>query len=156
MYRLAFLLIILLLGSCNSDKQKASASESAAKEVILGKISLSDGWARPGSEGQSSAAYLSIGNGTASRDTIIGITSKAARKAAIHESYKGENGMIGMRPAPQQVIPSGGDLYLQPGGLHIMLTGLKRTLSVGDSLKLSVEFARAGRHSVTIPVKIQN
>ena len=147
-------LCVLFAVGCTSNHTETKKKQT--EKAILGKITFEKGWARPGSKGQTSAAYLSISNGTASKDSIVSISSNMARKAEIHESYKGENGIIGMRPAPEQVIPPGEDLYLQPGGLHIMLMELTRNLTVEDSVKLSIEFKNVGLKSITIPVQTQN
>ncbi|MCW9707092.1 copper chaperone PCu(A)C [Fodinibius salsisoli] len=142
-----FLVTTFLIGCSSGDPEK--------EPVILGKIELSDGWARPAAQGQSSAVYMSISNGTASRDSISNIASPIAANAGIHETYKGENGIIGMRPAPGQVIPSGEDLYFKPNGLHIMLMKLKEDLAVGDSIDVDITFNRVGTHSIRVPVKVQ-
>lgn len=143
-----FTLVISLIG-CSSE-------DSKEKPIIFGKLELSNGWARPGSEGQSSAAYVSISNGTASKDSIVSLSSQAAGRTEIHESYKGENGISGMRPAPGQVVQSGEDLYLQPGGLHIMLMELNADLAVGDSVNITITFDKVGAKTMRIPIKIQN
>lgn len=117
---------------------------------------LADGWARPGSKEQTSGAYLKIDNGTASRDTLVSVSSKAAGEAGLHQTVTLEDGTISMQPAGLQVIPPGTELRLAPGGLHIMLTNLKRNLAPGDSLSVSLKFARVGTKTITLPVKIQN
>lgn len=144
-------LFILLLSSIG-----CSSESSREEPVILGKVAFSNGWARPGAEGQSSAAYVSISNGTASKDSIISLSSNKAEKAEIHESFKGENGIHGMRPAPGQTIQAGENLYLQPGGLHIMLMNLKKDIAEGDSVTITITFDRVGAKTMQIPVKIQN
>ena len=136
--------------SSQSDKKQNKGT------VVLGKMELSDGWARPGSKGQNSAAYMRIANGTASNDTLLNIQSSAAEKAELHESYQDENNITGMRPAGRQVIAESEKLYLQPGDLHIMLMNLQRNLAVGDTLSISLEFARAGTKSVNIPIKLRS
>lgn len=136
--------------SSQSDQKRTRGT------VVLGKMELSDGWARPGSKGQNSAAYLRIANGTASNDTLLKIQSNTAEQAELHESYQDENNMTGMRPAGQQVIAESEELYLQPGGLHIMLMKLQRDLAVGDTLSISLEFARAGTKNLNIPVKLRS
>lgn len=98
---------------------------------------------------------MKIDNGTATQDTLLGVTSNIAGKAEIHESYKNENDVMGMRPAGQQIIPSGSELMLEPGGLHIMLFDLKQDLAVGDSVNISLKFSRVGTRSITVPVQIQ-
>ncbi len=141
----------LLLG-CSSE-----SDSSEKNEVILGKIELSGGWARPAKQGDTSGAYLTIANGTASRDTLIDISSNIAENAELHRSIENdETGTIEMRPAGQQTIASGDKLRLEPGGLHIMLINLSRDLTVGDSLSISLKFTRVGTQTLKVPVQIDN
>jgi copper(I)-binding protein len=42
---------------------------------------------------------------------------------------------------------------LEPGGLHIMLIGLKQKLAPGDSIPLTLVFEHAGEVTVEIPVR---
>jgi len=144
----------LFLG-CGSESNSPNESDSK-KEVVLGKIALDNAWARPGSKKGKSAAYLRISNATASTDTLLSFNSKAAQSIELHESIENADGTTSMRPAEQQIIPAGEKLQLQPGGLHLMLINLKRDLAVGDSLQISLEFARVGTISTTAPVQIQN
>ncbi|MDZ7658307.1 copper chaperone PCu(A)C [Fodinibius sp.] len=150
-----FLSCCFLFLGCGSESNSSDESGST-KEVVLGKITLDNAWARPGSQQGKSAAYLRISNGTASTDTLLSFSSEAAEKIELHESIEHDDGTISMQPAGQQVIPSGEKLRLQPGGLHLMLINLKRDIAVGDSLKLSLKFARVGTITATTPVQIQN
>lgn len=142
-------LVIVGICACTSNE----STEEQHEEVIFGKIELSDGWVRPGSEGGMSAAYLTISNGTTSRDTLMSISCSAAIKAELHESYKGENGIMAMRPASQPVIPAGEKLHMSPGRLHIMLHDLNRDISVGDSVDMNLTFSRVDTQSIRLPVK---
>ena len=150
--RFVFILLSLtLITGCQSKSDQKNK-----KEVIFGKVEFSNGWARPGSQGKTSGAYITISNGTASQDTLLDVSSEIADKVEIHESYKTDDGMSGMRPAGQQVIESGSNLVLEPGGLHIMFIDLQNDLAMGDSVTVSFEFARVGNRSVTVPVQLQN
>ena len=144
----------LFLG-CNSESNSSNDSNSE-KEIVLGKISLDNGWARPGSQHGKSAAYLRISNGTASPDTLLSFSTKAAESIELHESIENDDGTTSMQPAGQQIISDGQKLLLEPGGLHLMLINLNRNVALGDSLQLSLKFARAGTVTTTIPVQIQN
>lgn len=153
------ILIISLFGSillwgCSSESDSSDSANS--DEVIFGKLELSGGWARPGAEGQNSGVYLTIHNGTATADTLLDLSSEVANAAEIHESIEDDDGTTLMRPAEQQVIGNGNKLELTPGSLHIMLMDLKRDLTVGDSLSVSLEFARVGSKTIKVPVQIQN
>ena len=126
----------LFLG-CGSESNSPNESDSK-KEVVLGKIALDNAWARPGSKQGKSAAYLRISNGTASTDTLRSFSSYAAESVELHKSIKHDDGTSSMQPAGKQVIASGKKLRLQPGGLHLMLINLKRNITVGDTLQISL------------------
>jgi copper(I)-binding protein len=149
-----FLSVCFLFLGCDSESNSSNESDST-NEVVLGKIALDNAWARPGSQQGKSAAYLRISNGTASTDTLLSFSSNVAESVELHESITHDDGTTGMQPAGRQVIASGEKLRLQPGGLHLMLISLNRDLAVGDSLQLSLEFARAGSVSTIVPVQIQ-
>lgn len=146
----AFLAIAFVIFGCNSE-----SDQQPQNEVIFGKVEFTGGWARPGSQGQTSGVYLTISNGTASVETLTGVSSEIANNVEIHESYEDESGVVSMRPAGEQTIPAGNDLTFEPGGLHIMLIDLKRDLAVGDTLDVTFEFSRVGSKTVAVPVQIQ-
>jgi hypothetical protein len=50
-------------------------------------------------------------------------------------------------------IKAHGSAIFGPGGLHVMLTGLKQPLKVGDSFPLKLRFAHVGTITVTVPVQ---
>lgn len=148
------LLGLSLSGGCSSESDSSNSGNS--DEVILGKLDISDGWARPGAEGQNSAVYLTIHNGTATADTLIDISSEAADSAEVHESIKNDDGTTSMHPAGQQIIDEAEQLRLESGGLHIMLMDLTQNIEVNDSLTVSLKFARVGTKNISVPVQTQN
>ena len=60
-----------------------------------------------------------------------------------------------MRAAGPQTIPAGGALQMKPGGMHIMLTGLKAPLKAGQRLPLTLRFQRAGLIRINVPIQVQ-
>jgi hypothetical protein len=58
------------------------------------------------------------------------------------------NGVMTMRPVRTLRIPARSAVALAPGGLHLMMTGLKRPLRAGDRFPVTLIFARAGKHVV--------
>ena len=54
---------------------------------------------------------------------------------------------------PELALPAGATVQIKPGGLHIMLLGLKRALAPGESFPLVLVFAAAG--TVTVPVSVR-
>jgi len=151
---LLIVVIVVLVGGCQSgsDSDKKSEKES---NLVLGKMEVQNGWARPGSKGQASAAYVTITNGTASADTLTNAHSPAAEKARLHKSTTNEQGISTMRPAGLQPIKAGKKLQLSPGGFHLMLMKLHHDLAVGDSVSVMLDFAHAGKKQLKIPVRLQ-
>lgn len=113
-------------------------------------ISVEEAWARPAGEGRMSAAYFRITNFESSPDTLLDVSSGIAGLTEIHESYEQEGGMVGMREAREVVIPANSTVHFEPGGLHVMLIQLTRTLQAEDSFDLTLQFTNQGE--VTVPV----
>lgn len=97
-------------------------------------------------------AYLTVYNGTSQADTLTGVSTDAAGSAEIHESFRQENGMSGMRPAGDLPVEAGSGLELMPGGYHVMLMQLKRDLAPGDSISLTFHFSRYDSIATRVPV----
>lgn len=140
--------ILLLSSSCSSE------NDSETKKIILGKYEFSDGWVRPATEGSNSAAYLRITNGTASNDTLVKLTSNVAEAAEIHETVE-KGDVTEMLPVDTLAIESGTSVTLEPGGKHIMLIQLNRTLAVGDTVQLNFEYSQTGTWQAKLPVRLQ-
>jgi copper(I)-binding protein len=49
-----------------------------------------------------------------------------------------------MAPVKRLVVPAGGRAVLKPGGIHLMLMGLKQSLEVNDAFSLTLKFEKAG------------
>src|SRR5699024_5589957 len=93
---------ICFAAACNkTDNQQ---TKPAASSQTLDSLVISNGWARPAGKEATSAAYFTIKNGTDTADTLLSIQTDAANMAEIHETYEGEDGMMGMRPATTIII----------------------------------------------------
>lgn len=62
-------------------------------------------------------------------------------------------GMMEMRPVDRIVVPAGGEVVLEPGGLHVMLLDLAAPLEAGSSVELTLEFEESGEQVVTADVR---
>jgi copper(I)-binding protein len=58
-----------------------------------------------------------------------------------------------MRPVPSVALDTGKPVTLKPGGLHVMLMGLKAPLKAGDSFPLTLTFTHAPPLTVTVKVE---
>ena len=99
-----------------------------------------------------SAAYMVIHNKGAQPDRLVGVATDAAERTELHET-KMESGVMKMQPVEGIDVPAGGSVELKPGGLHIMLIGLKRELKIGDQVELVLHFEKAGDIAVKAEVR---
>ena len=51
-------------------------------------------------------------------------------------------------------IPAGGELRLEPGGTHIMFEDFSEMPRAGDSLAVTLRFARAGSVTLELPIRV--
>lgn len=61
--------------------------------------------------------------------------------------------MMKMQKVDKIAVPAGGTVELKPGGLHVMLFGLKKDLAVGDTVKVTLTFTEGGEMTVDAPVR---
>jgi hypothetical protein len=64
-----------------------------------------------------------------------------------------KDNVMSMSPVEAIEVPANGQVELKPGGYHVMLVGLKQDLKVGDIVKLTLVFEKAGRIDVEAEVK---
>ena len=50
-------------------------------------------------------------------------------------------------------LPAGKTVELKPGGLHIMLVGLKAPLKAGERFAMKLRFEKAGEVTIDVPVE---
>jgi hypothetical protein len=83
-------------------------------------------------------AYFSIQNHSDVSQTLIGASADFAAKAEIHKHIL-VNDMMSMEQQFEVVIQPGESIKFSPGGLHIMLFGLKQPLREGQSVVFSLQ-----------------
>ena len=112
------------------------------------------GYARPTVAGQSgSAAYLLIRNAGGGADRLLSASSPAVQSISVHES-RTQGGVARMRGAEPLTIEGGATLTMAPGGLHLMLMGLRSPLRPGEQLPLTLSFERSGPLQTAIPIQM--
>jgi copper(I)-binding protein len=122
-------------------------------QTASGEIEVRDAWARATASGQETGgAFLSIRNGSDSPDRLVGGSTPAASAVEIH-SMRMEGSIMRMRRQDGLDIPAGELVKLGPGGTHLMLVGLKTPLATGDTIPLTLNFAKAGRKQAEVPVR---
>jgi copper(I)-binding protein len=146
-----------------------------ALDLVTGapKIRIEQAWARPGiatamkspaphgggmpgSEMRpmpgTSAIYMVIHNAGADADRLVSASAAVARAVELHET-RIEGGMAQMRKIAGIPVPANGKTELKPGGLHVMLIGLKRDLKAGETFPVTLKFERYGEVRLTVQVR---
>lgn len=131
----------------------ALAFLTAAAAAAAGDITVSDPFARA-SAGMATvgAAFMTLKNTGSAGDSLVSASSPVAAKTELHTHVK-DGEIMRMREVPSIDVPAGGSVALQPGGLHVMLIGLKAPLKQGEVVPLTLTFAKAGTMTVEVPVK---
>jgi periplasmic copper chaperone A len=135
---------ILLLVACGVFTAGSAAAQT-------GQLEVNNAWARatPG-KSDVGAAYVTIRSPAA--DKLVAASSPVAKKTELHTMTM--SGMVmKMRPIAAIDIPAGHPVTLAPGGLHIMLMGLKKPLKAGQSFPLTLTFEKAGSRTVDVAVE---
>jgi copper(I)-binding protein len=118
-----------------------------ADDIQHGDLRVHDPWARATiGISKTGAAYLTVMN------QLIGASTSVAEKATLHRNVVDEDGVMKMRPVEAIEVPAGGDVKLEPGGLHIMLMGVHEPLKAGEHFPLTLTFERAGQVEITVPI----
>lgn len=131
-----------------------AAGAAAAADAQLGALRI--GNARAGATAPrqaTAAAYLTLANGGGAADRLIAASSPAAEQVRLHMTAVDAQGVATMRAVDVLQIPAGGVVALEPGGLHLMLEGLKGPLAVGTTVTLVLRFDRAGEVRLDVPVR---
>jgi len=137
--------LLLLSGACGGSEQ-GSSQESADDGAATGSVTTATGisavesWARPADAGKNTAVYLQLENTLPDGDSLIGVRSEGAERAALHESVM-EGATMRMRPMIGVALPSGGRIAFRPMGPHVMLLRLRDPLVPGDTVEVTFDFA---------------
>jgi copper(I)-binding protein len=125
---------------------------AVARDRAHGDIVVGHAWSRPTAEGMSmGVGYFVMTNHGKSPDELVSASTPAAENVEFHESTL-VDGMHRMRPRAGIPLAAGATVKLEPGGLHLMLVGLKVPLAAGTRIPLTLEFRQAG--TITIELAI--
>jgi periplasmic copper chaperone A len=130
-----------------------AAVARAEPMATVGEMSVYDAWARASlGQTKTSAAYLTLEVSGDRIDRLIAAASPVAESAELH-SHVMDGDVARMRPVTAIEIVPGTPTVLEPGGLHLMLTGLRRPLVEGETVPLSLTFENAGTIELEVPIK---
>jgi copper(I)-binding protein len=120
---------------------------------VLAELVVDEGYVRKPIPGRSmSAAFMTINN-TGAADVVLKTAAiEGARSVEMH-THTHKDGVMRMRQLHELTIKAGGSVVLEPGGLHLMIFGIKTLpenpqLTLCDELEHCTKFSLAGRKLV--------
>lgn len=153
------LLLTLSLGcQRGSDEADIIVEDIWSRPVMVSHeghagMTADSGMANMQHTGSNGVVYLVIKNRGGAADRLLRAYSEVCEAVEIHETIMDGDRMT-MRLAENGIeIPKQGSAKLEPAGRHIMLMGLKRSLAVGDSIELHLDFEKSGTKTVFSTVR---
>lgn len=130
-----------------------ATTKDASKPLVAGQIVVSAAHARAVAPGQpNSAVFMQLQNNDTQAHVLISASSDVATAVELH-NHVNEDGVMKMRQVEKIDLPTGKIVALQPGGLHIMLIGLKKPLKLGEVIELSLSFEDNSSLKLLVPVQ---
>lgn len=103
-------------------------------------IEFRDAWLRGTPPGVTTAAiYGDLVNSTADEEVLLSISSDVAKHVMLHRTFR-EQQVTRMIHVEKLVLAPESRLRLSPGGLHLMLIGLRKSLVDGDRVLIQLHF----------------
>jgi periplasmic copper chaperone A len=130
-----------------------AVAAAAAEVAKVGDLTIHEPWVRASlGNAPNSAAYMALETMGATPDRLIGGSTPVAQMVELHTHIM-EGGVAKMRPVDGIEVVPGQRTVLEPGGPHVMLSGLTRKLEAGATVPLTLVFEHAGAVTLDVPVK---
>jgi periplasmic copper chaperone A len=130
------------------DLDRASAQEGSSKGVTIAQP-----WVRATPGGSTlTAAFMEIKTGAGISDKLVAASSPSAGRVEVHTHIK-DGDIMKMRRVETLELKPGETRIMAPSGDHVMLFDLKAPLKVGDVVKLTLTFEKAG--PVEVEAKVE-
>lgn len=99
-----------------------------------------------------SAMFVTLKNTGSTNRALISAASRAAKVVELH-THINDGGIMRMRKVDKIDLKAKEATVLKPGGLHVMLIGLRRPLEVGATVQVDLKFDDGSSKSVVAPIK---
>lgn len=107
----------------------------------------------PLASAKAAGGHMAIRNDGDTIDRLIGVELDVADHVMLHTTEIGSDGVARMIHLDFIEIPPQETILLQPGGMHVMMIGLRRGLEVGELIPATLVFQNAGRVEVEFVVE---
>jgi copper(I)-binding protein len=108
---------------------------------------VQNAWMRKVPGADTASVYLVLKNTSVQPVIVVAVRSPLATHVMIHETSI-VHGQSQMRMHEKLLVPPGKTIALQPGGLHVMLSGFKKSPLIGQTVPLVLVLS----NGETVPV----
>lgn len=142
-----------MTGARRSIAALALATSLAAPPALADGLSVTNAWSRSTPEvAKVGVVYFTLANDTKKSDRLLKLSTPVAQKAEVHRTEV-LDGIARMREVAVLHVDAGQTLEFKPGGMHVMLTGLRKPLVAGTTYELDLLFEVAGARKVRVSVR---
>lgn len=141
--KISLYLLLLLSGVIAAQQNKNQVTKMEVKEA----------WIRTSAQGSNTALFFEVVNNSEKPDTLLSAESNIAEVVEVHETFKRENDMMGMRKVNFVVIPPKSTVKFKPRDLHVMLIKLKKDMKLNDKGEATLVFKNAGKIKIDAVVR---
>lgn len=125
----------------------------AALPAFAAGLTVSNAWSRSTPPAAKvGVVYFTLVNDTKKSDRLLKISTPVAGTAEVHRTEV-LDGIARMREVAVLHVDAGQTLRFEPGGLHVMLTGLRKPLVAGTTFELDLLFEVAGPRRIEVRVQ---
>jgi copper(I)-binding protein len=117
------------------------------------KPSVSGAWSRPAVAAANGVGYMTVTNPRTTADALVRVETPLAARVEMHSSSMA-GGVMSMKKLERVAVPARGHVAFAPGGSHLMLIGLTRTLGAGDKVPATLTFASGAKVQTTFAVGV--
>ncbi len=148
-YCVACAVIVLALGmaACSTGSPRTTDARAVGAHAQIGDLSITGAFVPAPASPDVAAAYFTVANRGSSVDQLIQVTSDVSAVTGLH-TYADAR----MVDLTQLDIPAGSSTRLQVGGVHVMIENPTRSLTAGQTVRLTLTFRVAGAVHVDAPV----
>lgn len=138
----------IALAACAMVMACGAATKSASPD-----LDVEGAWVRVATAGTNSAAYLTVHNSGRAPDRLLGGSADFATATELHRTTIDEAGMALMGRVEGLDLAAGATVTLEPGSYHLMLMGVTRSLTEGETVDIILEFETLGPVTVKAEVR---
>ncbi|WP_406175870.1 copper chaperone PCu(A)C [Streptomyces sp. NBC_00996] len=147
----ALLSAVAMLTGCSTSTRPSPSSSASAGAAVYDEpvLKVTGAFIRQPPTADMAAGYLTITNTGRQPDKLTGVSSDIATSVSMHRTTAANQ----MEMVKSFTIPAGGTLTLRTGGNHLMLMGLQKKPTAGETVTLQLRFAASDTIAVQAPVK---